>query len=166
MQVDLTNSTALVTGAGRGNGEAIAKRLGANGAAVVLNDVKAEPAEATVTDIEADGGEAKAIMADLRDAAAVQAMFERARDAHGSVDVLVNNAGIADSIPVVDSPAPEKWAKALNTHLWRPSTAVRRPSTTWSTRATGRQSISPRYTPKTAPACPRSTTSRSSASSG
>ena len=58
MRVDLTDRTALVTGAGRGNGRATAKRLAANGAHVVVNDLDDEPITETVTAIREDGGTA------------------------------------------------------------------------------------------------------------
>ena len=117
MQVDLAEKTAVVTGAGRGNGEAIGKRLGANGASVVVNDIDEAPAADTVSQIEAAGGEGIALTADVSDVVEVEAMFDRARDAYGGIDILVNNAGIADSVPIVDKPAPEKWSKAIDTHL-------------------------------------------------
>lgn len=117
MQVDLAERTAVVTGAGRGNGEAIATRLGANGASVVVNDVDSHPAEETVSDIEAAGGDGLAVTADVSDAVEVEAMFDVARETFGHIDILVNNAGIADSVPMVDKPAPEKWSKAIDTHL-------------------------------------------------
>jgi 3-oxoacyl-[acyl-carrier protein] reductase len=87
--------TALVTGASRGIGAAVARRLGADGFAVVVNySGRADEAEAEVAHIRRAGGVARAIRADVSDPDAVRAMFDAAESAHGGIDVLVNNAGI------------------------------------------------------------------------
>ena len=70
MALDLSDSTALVTGAGRGNGRAIAHELADLGASVIVNDLEAEPTERVAAEIEDDGGEAIAVAADVSDAAA------------------------------------------------------------------------------------------------
>jgi meso-butanediol dehydrogenase/(S,S)-butanediol dehydrogenase/diacetyl reductase len=88
-------STAVVTGAGRGIGRAIALRLARDGHAVAVNDVDKATAEAVTAEIQGAGGRAVAAPADVTDRDAVFAMVERAAAELGSVDVMVANAGIA-----------------------------------------------------------------------
>jgi 3-oxoacyl-[acyl-carrier protein] reductase len=93
--MNTSNRTALVTGASRGIGAAIARRLAADGFNVIVNYAGAAAgADALVAQIEQDGGRAVAAQADVSDAAAVARMFDGAQAAFGGVDVLVNNAGI------------------------------------------------------------------------
>lgn len=92
--VSLAEQTCVVTGASRGIGRGIATAFGERGATVVVNYRTSEAAAYTVVDeIEAAGGRALPVQADVADADAVAAMAERVHDAFGPVDVLVNNAG-------------------------------------------------------------------------
>lgn len=91
----LENRTCVITGASRGIGRAIAEEFGDHGANVVVNYRSSEARAHEVVDaIEESGGTAVALQADVADEAAVEAMAETTRDAFGTVDVLVNNAGI------------------------------------------------------------------------
>ena len=99
-----TGRIAIVTGASRGIGAAVAERLARDGFTVVINysgDVA--PAEALVRKIEDKGGRALAAKADVSDAQAVRGMFDAAEAAFGGVDVLVNNDGIMPLSTIADT---------------------------------------------------------------
>ena len=99
-----TNRVAIVTGASRGIGAAVAERLAADGFTVVINysgDTKS--AEALAKKIESKGGRALTAKADVSDPGAVRGMFDAAEAAFGGVDVLVNNAGIMKLASIADS---------------------------------------------------------------
>jgi 3-oxoacyl-[acyl-carrier protein] reductase len=99
-----SNKVAIVTGASRGIGAAVAERLGRDGFTVVVNySGNAEPAEALVRKIEGAGGKALAAKADVSDAGAVQRMFDAAETAFGGVDILINNAGIMSLSNIADT---------------------------------------------------------------
>lgn len=92
---------AMVTGASRGIGRAIALKLANDGFAVVVNYAgSAERAASVVAEIEAAGGQARAFQADISDAAAVEQLFATTMAAFGRLDVVVNNAGIMKMAPI------------------------------------------------------------------
>jgi 3-oxoacyl-[acyl-carrier protein] reductase len=107
---------ALVTGAGRGLGAAIAAALHAHGHAVVLADVDAETAAATAAKLDRDGATASSALLDVSDRDAFAALVESVVDRHGSLDVLVNNAGVT---PVSDffEITTEEWDEVLAVNL-------------------------------------------------
>lgn len=89
-----TNRTALVTGAGRGIGKAIAETLAAKGVTVICVSKSAASCGAVADAIVASGGKAKAVAVDVADGAAVAAASEALLKEYGKIDILVNNAGI------------------------------------------------------------------------
>lgn len=118
---DLTGRVALVTGAGQGVGAGIARRLAEHGAAVAVNDLFADRADATVAGIERAGGSAATVVADVTDADAVADALHQIAEHFGSVDVLVNNAGVPPAgmrlQRFVDT-APPDWDQYLSVNLY------------------------------------------------
>jgi 3-oxoacyl-[acyl-carrier protein] reductase len=113
---DLSGQVALVTGASSGLGVRFAEVLAANGAAVALVARRADRLADVQKRIEAAGGRAIAIAADVGDAAAMRAAFDAAEKAFGTVTVLVNNAGIAHSGRAIDLDE-SAWRRVLSTNL-------------------------------------------------
>ena len=99
-----TSKVAIVTGASRGIGAAVAERLASDGFTIVINySSAAAPAEALARKIEDKGGRALTAKADVSDPQAVRGMFDAAEAAFGGVDLLVNNAGIMTLSTIADT---------------------------------------------------------------
>jgi 3-oxoacyl-[acyl-carrier protein] reductase len=109
---------ALVTGAARGIGRAIAVQLASDGFAIAVNYSKsADEAKETASLVEQRGGEAHCVQADVSDGSQVGRMFDEVEDLLGPVDVLVNNAGIRrDSLAIAMS--DEEWTDVLGANLY------------------------------------------------
>src|SRR5262245_37387497 len=108
---------AIVTGASRGIGRAVAKRLARDGFAVVVNYASsAGPAEQAVAEIKADGGQAIAIKADVSNPADVERLFDETLKAFGSIDIVVNNSGIMPLSPIGKGDV-EAFDKVISTNL-------------------------------------------------
>src|SRR5437588_4457202 len=97
----LGGKVAIVTGASKGIGAAIAKHLAAEGAAVVVNySSSKEGADRVVDEITKQGGKAVAVRANMAKKAEVERLFSEAKKAFGRLDILVNNAGVYEFLPV------------------------------------------------------------------
>ena len=107
---------AFVTGASRGIGEAIAKRLAAEGATVLAAARTAEALAKVVSEIEAAGGKASALALDLADPASIDAAVKAALASHGEIHVLVNNAGVTEDNLILRMNR-EAWDRVLGTNL-------------------------------------------------
>jgi 3-oxoacyl-[acyl-carrier protein] reductase len=113
----LKGRVALVTGASSGLGQQFARALADNGAAVALVARRVERLGELQKSIEAAGGRAVAIEADVTDRAAMARAFDAAEKAFGTVTILVNNAGIAQSSTRAIEVTPEEWRKVISVDL-------------------------------------------------
>jgi 3-oxoacyl-[acyl-carrier protein] reductase len=114
--MSLAGKVAVVTGAARGIGKAIATRLTAGGAAVVIADVSGQAAEATANEFEAAGRTAMAHAMTVADSAQASAMVEAVLGRFGRIDILVNNAGITRDGLVLRM-KDEDWGQVLSVNL-------------------------------------------------
>jgi len=114
--MNLNDKVAIVTGAGRGIGRAIALKLAGAGATVVVSDILEKEAEAVAEEIKAAGGQSLAVLADVSQAADVARLVEETLAAYGRIDILVNNAGIARDQLLLRM-SEEDWDKVLDVDL-------------------------------------------------
>jgi NAD(P)-dependent dehydrogenase (short-subunit alcohol dehydrogenase family) len=113
----LDGQVAIVTGASRGIGRAVAKELADWGAAVVVNYFQSqEPAEELVAEIVSNGGRAIAVRAGVGHPDDVQALVQKALDEFGQIDILVNNAGV-NRDRTLRRMSVEEWQEVINTDL-------------------------------------------------
>ena len=112
----LKDRVAIVTGAARGIGRAIAVRFGQEGASVAVVDLREGEASETVRLVEAAGGRATFIRADVSDQGQVQSMVDRVVDEWGTVHILVNNAGICPFVDFLEM-SKDVWERVLDTNL-------------------------------------------------
>jgi len=124
MTAKLHGKVALITGAGRGIGRAVALKLAAEGARIVANDLDVEPAEALLADIRSMGGEAVACVGNVTSEEFPERFVSTATQAFGGIDIIINNAGYTwDSI--VQKMTDEQWHAILDCHLTAPFRLLR-----------------------------------------
>lgn len=114
--MELSKQVVLVTGAGRGIGQAIATAFSQAGSAVIINDINLDTAEKTAAQINNAGGRAVPIQADIADRDAVDDMLGQAKQKFGPVSTLINNAGYADFMPFMEY-SPASWNRLLDIDL-------------------------------------------------
>jgi NAD(P)-dependent dehydrogenase (short-subunit alcohol dehydrogenase family) len=113
----LNGKVVVVTGSGKGIGRAIAERFAGQGCRVVVNDVDEDGVAETVAAIEASGGTAMAAIADVSNAEQVNAMIDATMDAHGRIDVVVNNAGIVSPMMHFFEADEAWWRRIVDVNL-------------------------------------------------
>jgi 3-oxoacyl-[acyl-carrier protein] reductase len=137
MSLDLKGRTALVTGAGRGIGRAIAQKLAEAGASVMLNDLDRDPVFETGMSIDAAGGHAKAMPGDVTAPEFPEKLVKATVAGFGSLDIIVNNAGYTwDS--VIQKTTDEQFQAMLDIHMVAPFRVLRAAST-WIRETTKRE---------------------------
>ncbi len=118
----LKDKVVMITGGGSGLGREMGLTFAREGATVAVNDIRPESAQNVVTEIERAGGKARPFVADVSSSAAVKKMFAEFVAAFGTIDILINNAGIGriretTEISGMQDLADEDWHKMLATHL-------------------------------------------------
>ncbi len=110
------NTGVLITGAGSGIGRAASLAFATEGAAIAAADLRLESAQATANAVEELGRKAVALQVDVTQPDSVQAVVEQAVAGLGSLDVLINSAGVREIVPFLELPA-EEWTKVIGTNL-------------------------------------------------
>ncbi|MCL8206971.1 MAG: glucose 1-dehydrogenase [Actinomycetia bacterium] len=122
----LGDRVAVITGAASGMGRAMAVRFAEEGARVVAADVVEDKLQDVVQAIQADGGRAVAVVADVAVRADVERMIDVAVEAFGTLDILVNNAGIMDGMVPAHEVSDELWDRVLAVNVTGPMRAIRK----------------------------------------
>ena len=113
----LEGQVAVVTGAGRGIGAAIARKVAALGATVVLCGRSMKPLQSATAHITTTGGQSRAVQCDVCNLESVQALADFVEKTFGRIGILVNNAGVGSFAAPLHGLTPEEWEKVLNTNL-------------------------------------------------
>ena len=114
--IDLSSKVALVSGASSGIGAHFSKVLAMHGAKVILTARRIDHLQSVVKQIKDEGGEATAVNMDVTDPKSVKSAFDQAQDLYGVVEIVSNNAGVADSKPAIDTDETS-WDFVLDTNL-------------------------------------------------
>lgn len=112
----LKDKVAIVTGSGRGIGEGIVMRFAEEGAKIIVNDVNEADAKAVVEKIRAKGGQALAVLGSVADRAVVQKMVDTAVAEFGTLDIIVNNAGITRDV-MLHKMMDDQWKAVIDVNL-------------------------------------------------
>lgn len=112
----LLNKVIMITGAGSGIGKSTALLFGQHGAHVIVNDLDVIKGEETASEIQANGGKALFLQADVTDPESVKTMVDKAIEACGRIDVLFNNAGIS-GVGALHELEPEQWDRVIRVNI-------------------------------------------------
>jgi len=112
----LKDKVAIVTGSGRGIGEGIVLRFAEEGAKLIINDVNEADAKAVVEKIKSKGGEAVAVIGSVASREVVQRMVDTAIKEFGTVDIIVNNAGITRDV-ILHKMTDEQWDQVIAVNM-------------------------------------------------
>jgi NAD(P)-dependent dehydrogenase (short-subunit alcohol dehydrogenase family) len=112
----IQNKTAIITGASKGLGRGIAKALAAAGAKVAVTARNREELEELVSEIHAEGGTAKAFYLDVREVTQIGNVFQQVADYYGSLDIVVNNAGLGDA-KLAEEVTEQFWDEMMDVNL-------------------------------------------------
>lgn len=111
------NKTAIVTGAATGIGKDVAQLFARKGMKVVASDINEEHLNRVVAEIQSEGLQAEAFAADVSDEKQIQDLISFTADTFGSIDIVVNNAGIMDNFMPVTEVQPDQWKKIMDVNL-------------------------------------------------
>ena len=114
--MDLQNKIAIITGAGRGIGRAIALELAKHGADCLIADIDIANAKVVVDEVKAIGRKAVSAKVDVSNQKEVEQMIDNCLSEFGTIDILVNNAGVASSLPLLDT-SMDEWNKQFDINL-------------------------------------------------
>ncbi len=115
--LNLSDHTAVVTGAAQGLGLGIARQLAAEGASVILADVQEDKARREAAALSEDGRIAESSRLDVTDSSAATAFFQGVRRKHGRLDILVNSAGVGQQVTPIVELSDEEWSRVLQVNL-------------------------------------------------
>ena len=121
----LSNKTAIVTGAGAGMGKAIAILFAQEGANVIVSDINTDNIDSVVNEIKSNGGNAVGVTANVALEADIEKMINAAVEQFGSLDIVVNNAGIMDNFVPVGDVSNELWDRIIAVNLTGPFKVAR-----------------------------------------
>lgn len=122
----LDNKVTIVTGAASGMGKEIAVLFAAEGAKVIVSDLKMEAVQPVVDEIKARGGTAAGIVANVAKEEDVQTLVDTAVRTYGTLDILINNAGIMDNFEPVEAITDEQWERVMSVNAWGPMRTIRK----------------------------------------
>jgi len=120
----LANKVAIITGSGRGIGRAAALLFAREGAKVVVSDIDSEPAEKTVADIKASGGQAASFVGDVTSPDFADEIMKKAVDRWGDIHIIVNNAGFTWDA-VIHKMTDDQWQAMMDIHVTAPFRMIR-----------------------------------------